>query len=347
MFRIILQASFIFVFLTTSSFAENANEPAATPTPVPTPGFELKKFDGAELFNHAEAKYDSYTLRAPKPAPNEELKVYGAVRRLLYRVNGTTPVEVMQNYRAQLEEEGFREILFEDKYSWLHERWFCNQTLPICNRGGIAMGTLFHVGNADGFQYLSSQKDLPEKTIYVIVEAARLKQNFKLLASGGKTLPGSAGETIVGVDVIETKPLVKNMVKETASFIEEALSKNGRVNLYGIYFDFDKADLKPESDATLSQIAEVLRKDPGLRLSVVGHTDSVGTPEYNQKLSEGRAKAVVDDLVNTRGIELQRLKSLGKGATEPVESNETDVGRAKNRRVELIKEGGNYSVDLR
>ena len=111
----------------------------------------------------------------------------------------------------------------------------------------------------------------------------------------------------------------------------------GHVALYGILFDFDRDEVKPESAPTLAEIATLLRNDPALRLAVVGHTDAQGGADYNLDLSRRRADHVVAALVRGHGIDASRLQARGAGAGEPVASNDSEDGRAKNRRVELVR----------
>lgn len=103
----------------------------------------------------------------------------------------------------------------------------------------------------------------------------------------------------------------------------------------GVLFDFDKATLKAQYKEELNDTKRVFDMNPDLEVTVEGHTDSVGSDAYNQKLSERRANAVVKYLVNTVGIEAGKLSAVGYGESRPVASNDTDEGRAKNRRVEF------------
>ena len=98
-----------------------------------------------------------------------------------------------------------------------------------------------------------------------------------------------------------------------------------------------KADVKPESDPALKEIAKLLQQDNGLKLYVVGHTDNVGKFSYNIKLSQARADAVVKKLVTDYGMSADRLKPHGVGPLAPVSSNKTEEGQALNRRVELVE----------
>jgi outer membrane protein OmpA-like peptidoglycan-associated protein len=116
------------------------------------------------------------------------------------------------------------------------------------------------------------------------------------------------------------------------------INNTGHVSVYGIFFDSGKSDLKPESDSAIIQISKLLNINPSLKLYVVGHTDNVGTLEANMKLSTDRAIEVAKTLVLNYGIANDRLESYGVGSLAPVASNDTEEGRAKNRRVELVKQ---------
>ncbi len=119
--------------------------------------------------------------------------------------------------------------------------------------------------------------------------------------------------------------------------IEQQLADDGRAQIYGIYFDFDEATLKPESRPVLEEIAALMKKHGAWQLSVEGHTDNIGTAARNQSLSNARAAAVKAALAGTHGVGASRLTTAGFGASKPVETNETLAGRARNRRVELVR----------
>ena len=133
-----------------------------------------------------------------------------------------------------------------------------------------------------------------------------------------------------------TAVVEKAMEQEMTAGWAEALEKTGRVAVYGIEFATGSAAILPESEKVLGQVAALLQGQAGVRFRVEGHTDATGTAAGNLKLSEQRAAAVVAWLVKN-GVEAGRLQGAGLGAGKPVATNDTEEGRAKNRRVELAR----------
>jgi outer membrane protein OmpA-like peptidoglycan-associated protein len=138
------------------------------------------------------------------------------------------------------------------------------------------------------------------------------------------------------ITLIQEKAAMAQEVTASADSMARAIVETGRVAVYGIYFDFNKSELKPESKPTLDEISKLLGQNPQLKLHVVGHTDNVGEFGYNMTLSQARAEAVVKRLLTEYKISAGRLKPSGVGPLCPVAANATDEGRAKNRRVELV-----------
>ena len=106
------------------------------------------------------------------------------------------------------------------------------------------------------------------------------------------------------------------------------------MRLQNVLFDFDRSNLRPEADAILAPVLEMLQRDPSLNVDIEGHADWMGSDAYNIRLSQRRAQAVIEWLV-ARGIDRERLNAVGKGEGEPIASNETAEGRQLNRRVEV------------
>ena len=136
------------------------------------------------------------------------------------------------------------------------------------------------------------------------------------------------------VDVVK----INFPVAKPDNVLEQQLTQEKRAVTYGIYFDFAKATLKPESEPVLKEIAEALKDNPDWKLTVEGHTDNIGGDAYNLDLSKRRALAVKEALVTQYNIAPDRLTNDGFGASRPVESNDTLEGRARNRRVELVRQ---------
>ena len=134
------------------------------------------------------------------------------------------------------------------------------------------------------------------------------------------------------------KEAMKQEVTANAKVMAEGISSTGHVAIYGIYFDFNKSDVKPESEPALNEIAKLLSGNPNLKVFIVGHTDNIGGVDYNMKLSQTRADAVVKMATTKFKINPQRLKAYGVGQLAPVAPNKTEEGRAKNRRVELVEQ---------
>lgn len=130
---------------------------------------------------------------------------------------------------------------------------------------------------------------------------------------------------------LTTRPAVQ------AADMASALKAKGLVDLYGVYFDTDQTFVKPESATTLTEVSNLLKADPSLRLQISGHTDNAGTKDHNLTLSKGRADAVVAALVGQYQIAASRLTAQGFGDTKPVAPNDSPSNMAKNRRVELRK----------
>ncbi len=139
----------------------------------------------------------------------------------------------------------------------------------------------------------------------------------------------------VTVDVIEEKPFQLSIEPPQVDELKAALDKEGHVALY-INFDFNKATLKPDAQPIIAQMVALLKANPDRKLSIEGNTDSIGTHDYKLKLSQERAATVAGTL-KAQGVDGARLGSAGFGPDKPIAPTDTEVSRAKNRRVELVK----------
>ena len=129
------------------------------------------------------------------------------------------------------------------------------------------------------------------------------------------------------------QPLPQPVVIDTP-IIAIPIKVGTKVVLHNLFFATNKTQILPESEEALNDLAAFLTKHEAVAIRITGHTDAVGSDEANQILSEGRANAVRDELIQ-RGIAAERIEAEGKGESEPIADNATEEGRAKNRRVEF------------
>jgi OmpA-OmpF porin, OOP family len=146
---------------------------------------------------------------------------------------------------------------------------------------------------------------------------------------------GQNREETYYLTIVEKQSLEVKAALLPAEEMKRELDAKGHVALY-INFDFDKADIRPESQPIINEMVKLLKNNPGLSITVEGHTDNIGAPDYNRRLSDARAHSVTAALT-ARGIEAGRLKAVGHGQDKPIADNSAEDGRAKNRRVELVK----------
>lgn len=184
--------------------------------------------------------------------------------------------------------------------------------------------------------YANALKAIGGRVIYEYEDGGAQYATMRVVKGNAETWASisAQGNGMYKVHVIE-KEAMKQEVTASAELMATGLKGTGHVALYGIYFDTDASQLKPESEPTLAEIAKLLKSEASLKLYVVGHTDGQGAFDHNVKLSHARAAAVVAALAK-KGVIANRMKPFGAGPTSPVAANDTDQGRAKNRRVELV-----------
>jgi OOP family OmpA-OmpF porin len=272
----------------------------------------IGRFTGSVITGYQVKDFDATRLQAAPFKDGraaDERKPEGRVTRIAYRTTpGPSIVEVSRNFETQLAKAGF-------------------ETLVACDTdacGGIPFTEALDVLPApqmwaDGFnfRYYAGRK----------VDGARETYATVLVSKNNDDV--TAQLIVAQVGAIENKMV-------DAAAMAKGLGSAGHIALYGIYFDTDKAVLKPESKPTLDEIAKLLRAQPALNVNIVGHTDSQGAYDYNMDLSRRRAEAIGAALTSSYGIAKARLRTAGVGFLAPVGSNATEDGRALNRRTELV-----------
>ena len=165
---------------------------------------------------------------------------------------------------------------------------------------------------------------------------------LKLVKNGKETWAEIASEVDAGwggytLTIVEKDVMAQEVIANAASMSAD-IKATGHVAVYGINFDGDKSEIRPDAEAAIAEIAKLLKQDSSLKVFVVGHTANVGNVETSLKLSQERAEAVAKTLTDKYGIAAARLSSFGAGPYCPVSTNLTEEGRAKNRRVELVEQ---------
>ena len=262
-------------------------------------GYQVKDFDATRMQGAA--------FKDGKPADARRLE--GRVIKIAYRSGpGPSILEVSRNFETQLAKAGFETLLACDTDA-------CGG-IPFTEAvDSLPMPQMW----VDGFnyRYIAGRK----------VEGGRETYASVLVSENNRDIYAQ-------LVVAELGAMQNKMVDAAA--MQKGLGEAGHVALYGIYFDTDKAVVKPESQPTLGEIAKLLAGQPQLSVVIVGHTDNQGAYDYNLDLSRRRAEAVASELVRAYRIAPQRLRTAGVGFLAPVGTNATDAGRALNRRVELV-----------
>jgi OOP family OmpA-OmpF porin len=302
--------------------------------------YGLKRYQGSEIISYVTRSYDEYTLArgAGNPSTGFEKpeKIEGAITRIVYRVPaGHTALELLRNYEKMLADAGFTQT-FElapcGSINWDGDffRKFYNQ-----NQAGRDDDPQPFVNKSSCYFTAKATKGKQDTNVAVLVSEST---GFNWRRPNQKEpIVIKQGEILVAVDVIVGTAVEQKMSQPKAEEMSKALAQTGKVDIYGILFDVDKTDIKPESKSTLDEVAKLLKNEPALKLEVAGHTDNTGGADHNKKLSQGRASSVVQALVKNYGINSARLQPKGYGDTKPVAPNDAEEGRAKNRRVELRK----------
>lgn len=289
------------------------------------------RFKGSEIVGYSQSTYDEYIFPEGDPVSKDgawKLKksttIEGKITRILYKTpKGKSTLEVFKNYEKKLKNNGFKEVYYCKQkgsegcgYTFLH--YIQNFQPPLIE---------YAYQYANDIRYYTFKKQDPKGDVYVSLMVYRYSWDY---------YPDRFGRAWVQMDVIEVAALNDDQIEViTAENITNQVNEKGRIALYGIYFDTNKSTLKKESNAILDQIQKALVNTPSLKVYVVGHTDNTGSFKRNVTLSRERASAVVSALIK-RGISSERLQAHGVASLAPVSTNNTEAGRTKNRRVELV-----------
>lgn len=306
----------------------------------------LKRIEGSEIIWSKTSKFDEYSIpleqvqfdydkQTYKPTKTE--KAEGARTTLYYKLPGeTSTLEAVKQYEADLKPAGF-ETLFTAANDKLDDGFnrFITQTFPTVK--GTKGLEYLHEFNHDEQRFMALKgTGKSGNTLYVTLYAFVLQDvgtGFDELRDAHQL---DKGQTIVRVDVLETKAMEARMTVVKAAEITSSIEQTGRIAIYGVLFDTGKADLKPESADSLAEMAAAIKATPGKKYLIVGHTDNAGDFALNQTLSKNRAAAVTAALTKNHGVPAAAMIPVGVGMAAPTASNADEAGRAKNRRVEIV-----------
>jgi len=273
----------------------------------------ISRYPGSTISEYNQKAFDEYDLPLSKCANGKYDKtqhIEGKITALYYTTpEGRSALEIYRNYETALKNGGFQTLFTCAKT--------CGEPPPS---GAFLVNDAF--GNyAEDTRYLAAKLARDSGDVYVALWIYDSSFDIKTFLA-----------------VIESKPMEGGLVAVNAATLAADISRTGHASVYGIYFDTGKADVKPESDGTMKEIAKLMQQNAQLKLYVVGHTDNQGTLDMNMDLSKRRADAVLLALTTKYGVAAARLRAAGDGPTAPVASNDAEEGRAKNRRVELVKQ---------
>ena len=312
----------------TSALAQSQDSPGTADHPL------VSRYAGSFIDGQQVLNFDSYTLpvgpavkEGSERVPSKKIMLEGKITRTLYRgPKERSTLEIQRNYQSALESAGF-EILYTCSakdcgylFEWIFYKDREQRILSTYTSGGA-----FDIPQK--LRYIAAKGKVGDRTVHVSVLIAYDAGYGKL-----------SKQPVALVEVIESEAMETGMVTIDAEAMAKGIDATGHIAIYGVYFDTNSADIKPESSPTLTEIAKLLTDRPSLKLLVVGHTDNQGDFDYNMGLSGRRAEAVAKALRDQHGIDGGRLRSAGVGFLAPVASNDTATGREKNRRVELVKQ---------
>jgi OmpA-OmpF porin, OOP family len=313
-------------------------------------GYEFQKFsDLVILLGPVKGEYQTFLGgeyehgRSALPlTPTKSQTVEGRSTRILYVApKERSPLELLRNYERELQQNGFQTLFRcsreqcsqqDGALGWLYlyppKRRLMNTPGPpgSASFDSVSFRALSY---ATDQHFMTAKRTSPDADTYVSVYSAK---------GGFKDHKQTLEHPVLLLEVVETVPMENKMVTVDAATMAREVATTGHIALYGILFDTNKTDIKPESVGAIDEIAKFLKTDPKVIVYIVGHTDNVGGYDHNMALSHRRAEAVVKDLTTRHGIASARLRAAGIGPLAPVAPNETEEGRAKNRRVELVKQ---------
>jgi len=287
----------------------------------------ISDFKDAIKYYQKTTKWDTYIIPIEPEGWEgwkKTLKVQGEITRTQYVTSKeNNPSFVYMNYTEALKKSNW-DILFggsgsgelgKDSYEWQFQLF--QEGYKQGNKFGDRLG--FRAADRSKYAYIAAKYEDDDNLYYVVIY---------IIDKGWGTM--------INQDIIKTKK--PDLGSVTAQVLTEKIDKKGHLALDGIFFETGKTTLTTQSDAALKNIAEYLNAHKDKKFFIVGHTDNVGDFASNMTLSENRAKAVMEALTTKYAVDANQLKAYGVANLSPVTANATDEGKAKNKRVEIVKQ---------
>lgn len=302
----------------------------------------INRYQGSELVAQESIPFEANQIPANYAdfdgwkTGNKQQTVEGSRTRLVYlSPKGRGAYEVQKNYEAALQQAGATKLL-------------------ACSGQDTCKGAANNIRdsyvdwvlkldpkkqNSSAFGALNYLRDKVGHALYKITRAGDIYYVTVITSQddGGTSTDDVKERAATVIEIIQAKAMETGKVSvASADAMKKGLEAEGKMAVYGIFFDTGKADVKAESKAQLTEMAKLLNANKALKVFIVGHTDNQGTIDGNVALSQNRAAAILATLVKDYKVSASQLNARGVASFAPVAANTSEAGRAKNRRVELV-----------
>lgn len=296
----------------------------------------IKRFPGSILVGYQQQEWDQTVFPSSMKIDGDRklvnpVSVEGKITRLFYLgPKGKSRLEVFRNYQEALMKAGLQvKVQCETNCTDIHWHYRNYSAGFAWTKGDIMSVT--------GSRYSLEHPLSFEEGRFLYGVLTRGGQPVHIAVYTSLAANQTTNTPVTFIEIAEPKAMVTGQVTVDAQALQAGLQADGKIALYGIFFDTGKSDIKPESKPQLDEMAKLLQSQAAIKVYIVGHTDNQGTLDANMALSQHRAQAVATALAAAPyKIDPKRLIARGVASLAPVAANAVDEGRARNRRVELV-----------
>ena len=297
----------------------------------------VSRYQGSVLHNQGSSGFEQVELPlgryddAQNPArPVKSQRVEGKVLNYAYWApQGRSDLEVFRNYQSALAKSGFVQLYACDEPARCQADGLGKFAADWTDRSSTFQG--------DGLSRMEDSGMFPPRFLVAFLKGAQGDVYVSLtVRPPTSTQDGKGVGPRYFLQVIEVQAMRTDAVTVNAAALQKGLAADGKVALYGVFFDTGSAVVKPESKAQLDEMARLMAASQALKVFIVGHTDNVGDLSANLALSQRRAEAIATWLAQNGKVEAKRMHPRGIANVSPLAANDSEAGRARNRRVELV-----------